>query len=73
MAFCGLKVPHETARLLAVKDGLLVGMSSGAAVAGAIRIADTMKQGTIVVVLPDRGDRYLSTTLFRSFCAKCPP
>ena len=29
--------------------------------------------GTIVVILPDRGDRYLSTTLFKSICAKCPP
>ncbi|MHC4681172.1 MAG: PLP-dependent cysteine synthase family protein [Planctomycetota bacterium] len=29
--------------------------------------------GTVVVILPDRGDRYLSTTLFRSICAKCPP
>ncbi len=63
----------ETARLLAVKEGLLVGMSSGAAVAGALHVASNMKQGTIVVILPDRGDRYLSTTLFRSFCAKCPP
>lgn len=27
----------------------------------------------IVVILPDRGDRYLSTTLFRAVCAKCPP
>ncbi|MHC4639464.1 MAG: cysteine synthase B, partial [Planctomycetota bacterium] len=32
-----------------------------------------MNSGTIVVILPDRGDRYLSTTLFRSICAKCPP
>ena len=63
----------EITRLLAVKEGLFVGMSSGAAVAGALRIAKGMKQGTIAVVLPDRGDRYLSTTLFRSICAKCPP
>ena len=63
----------EVARLLAVREGLLVGMSSGAAVAGALHIAKNMKRGTIVAVLPDRGDRYLSTTLFRSFCAKCPP
>ncbi len=62
-----------TTRLLAVKEGLFVGMSSGAAVAGALRIAKEMNSGTIVVILPDRGDRYLSTTLFRSFCAKCPP
>ena len=63
----------EMSRQLAMKEGLLVGMSSGAAVAGALRIAKDMKQGTIAVILPDRGDRYLSTTLFRSFCAKCPP
>ncbi len=63
----------ETTRLLANKEGVFVGISSGAAVAGALRIAETMKSGTIVVILPDRGDRYLSTTLFRSICAKCPP
>jgi cysteine synthase B len=63
----------ETTRALAAKEGIFVGMSSGAAVAGALRIAKDMSSGTIVVILPDRGDRYLSTTLFRSICAKCPP
>ena len=63
----------ETTRLLAAKEGIFVGMSSGAAVAGALRTAEKMTSGTIVVILPDRGDRYLSTTLFRSICAKCPP
>lgn len=63
----------ETTRLLATKEGIFVGMSSGAAVAGAIHVARQLDRGTIVVILPDRGDRYLSTTLFRSVCAKCPP
>jgi cysteine synthase B len=63
----------ETARRLAVREGLFTGMSSGAAVAGALKVAAKMKKGIIVTVLPDRGDRYLSTTLFRSICAKCPP
>ena len=63
----------ETTRLLAAAEGIFVGMSSGAAVAGALAIARQMTRGTIVVILPDRGDRYLSTTLFRSICAKCPP
>lgn len=63
----------ETARLLAVKEGLFVGMSSGAAVAGAMVVAGQMTKGNVVTILPDRGDRYLSTTLFRSICAKCPP
>ncbi len=63
----------ETARQLATVEGLFVGMSSGAAVAGAIEVARQMDSGTIVVILPDRGDRYLSTTLFRSVCGCCPP
>ncbi len=63
----------EITRLLAAREGVFVGMSSGAAVAGALHIARDMSSGTIVVILPDRGDRYLSTTLFRSICAKCPP
>jgi cysteine synthase B len=63
----------ETARMLAIREGLFTGMSSGAAVVGALQVARKMKKGTIVVILPDRGERYLSTTLFRSICAKCPP
>ena len=63
----------ETTRLLAAEEGIFVGMSSGAAVAGALKTAEKMTSGTVVVILPDRGDRYLSTTLFRSICAKCPP
>ena len=63
----------ETTRMLASKEGIFVGMSSGAAVAGALRITRQMNSGTIVALLPDRGDRYLSTMLFMSVCAKCPP
>jgi len=63
----------ETARQLAAHEGLFVGMSSGAAVAGALKIAKASDSCKIVVILPDRGDRYLSTALFRSICAKCPP
>lgn len=63
----------EMARLLAIKEGLFVGMSSGAVIAGAKRIARDMEYGIIVGILADRGDRYLSTALFRSICAKCPP
>jgi len=63
----------ETTRKLAVREGLFVGMSSGAAMYGALRMAELLKHGTIVVILPDRRDRYLSTTLFASVCGKCPP
>ena len=63
----------DTTRMLALREGLFVGMSSGAAMAGALRMAGNLGRGTIVVILPDRGDRYLSTALFTSVCAKCPP
>jgi cysteine synthase B len=63
----------ETARRLALEEGIFVGMSSGAAVAGALRVARELPRGVVVTLLPDRGDRYLSTTLFRSTCACCPP
>ena len=60
-------------RRLALEEGIFVGMSSGAAMAGAMKIAQDMDSGTIVVLFPDRGDRYLSTALFTSICAQCPP
>jgi len=63
----------DMTRKLVTEEGIFVGMSSGAAMAGAFNIARNMDSGVIVVILPDRGDRYLSTTLFRSICGKCPP
>jgi cysteine synthase B len=62
-----------TTRRLALREGIFAGMSSGAAVFGALSLAARLDRGTIVVILPDRGDRYLSTSLFTSVCAKCPP
>jgi len=58
---------------LAQREGIFVGTSSGAAAAVALRLAKMIDHGTIVVLFPDRGDRYLSTMQFRSICAKCPP
>ncbi|MFH1474197.1 MAG: cysteine synthase A [Candidatus Aenigmatarchaeota archaeon] len=55
----------ETARQLALKEGLLVGMSSGAAMFVALQKAKELGKGkTIVVILPDGGERYLTTKLF---------
>ncbi|MGB9711830.1 MAG: cysteine--tRNA ligase [Dissulfurimicrobium hydrothermale] len=54
----------EFARRLASEEGLFVGMSSGAAMAAAFSQASSMKEGVIVVIFPDGGERYLSTNLF---------
>lgn len=63
----------DTVRRLALEEGIFAGISSGAAVAAALHIGREMDRGVIVVLLPDRGDRYLSTMMFRSVCSKCPP
>jgi cysteine synthases len=54
----------EMARRLAREEGLLTGMSSGAAMYVAMEKAKEMKDGLIVVIFPDSGERYLSTELF---------
>jgi cysteine synthase len=52
-------------RELATKEGILAGISSGATLAGALRIAETAPEGSnILCMLPDTGERYLSTPLF---------
>ncbi len=58
------EIAFETARRLARQEGLFVGMSSGAAMAVALQEAEKMQKGTIVVIFPDGGERYLSTSLF---------
>ncbi len=62
---CKDEEAFEYARLLAAKEGIFVGMSSGAALAAAIETASTMESGTVVAIFPDGGERYLSTSLFK--------
>ncbi|GAG45214.1 unnamed protein product, partial [marine sediment metagenome] len=54
----------EIARQIVKKEGIFVGMSSGAAMYAAIEVAKSIKSGLIVVIFPDRGEKYLSTNLF---------
>jgi len=58
---------EETTRALALKEGILAGTSSGAAMWAAMKVSRRLGKGKkVVVIFPDRGDRYLSTGLFAS-------
>lgn len=50
---------------VAKEEGLFVGMSSGAAFSAASQIGESLREGNIVVIMPDRGEKYLSTELFK--------
>ena len=52
------------ARELATKEGIFAGISSGSAMWGAIEQAKRLEKGTVVVILPDSGSKYLTTKLF---------
>ncbi len=54
----------EMVRRLAREEGIFAGMSSGASLAGALKVVRGLQEGVVVVILPDGGDRYLSTSLF---------
>ena len=55
---------YEMARSIVVEEGIFVGMSSGAAMLAAVRVAEKLDGGLIAVIFPDRGEKYLSTNLF---------
>ena len=54
----------EMARRIVLEEGIFVGMSSGAAMIAALQIIDKIDSGLVVVIFPDRGEKYLSTNLF---------
>lgn len=71
---CSDNDAFDTVRDLALMEGLFCGISSGAAMWGAMEVARDLPRGsTVLAIFPDRGDRYLSTEVFRSICAECPP
>jgi cysteine synthase B len=55
---------EETARLLASREGIFAGISSGGAIAAALRLSRELQDAVIVTIVCDRGDRYLSTGVF---------
>jgi len=59
------EVAYEWARQIVKKEGIFVGMSSGAAMYAAAEVARRIDRGVIVVIFPDRGEKYLSTRLFK--------
>jgi len=62
----GQQEAEDTMRALASREGIFCGVSSGGCVAGALRISAEVENATIVAIICDRGDRYLSTGVFSS-------
>jgi cysteine synthase B len=58
------EVAYDMTRQIVRREGIFVGMSSGAALYAAVQVAKKIDSGAIVVVFPDRGEKYLSTKLF---------
>ncbi|MBU3161045.1 cysteine synthase family protein [Clostridium frigoris] len=54
----------DNVKLIAAREGLFVGSSSGAAIAAALKLTETIDKGNIVIILPDRGDRYFSKNIY---------
>ena len=60
----GQQEAEDTMRRLAREEGIFCGVSSGGSVAGALRLAESVENATIVAIICDRGDRYLSSGVF---------
>ena len=67
-------IGQAAARALAQKEGLFVGISSGATFAAALKVAEKAPEGSVILaVLPDTGERYLSTVLFEGVAEGSDP
>jgi cysteine synthase B len=64
VAYVGQADAEEMTRRLAREEGIFAGISSGGAVAVALRVAETLRDAVVVTIICDRGDRYLSTGVF---------
>ena len=62
--YVGTEESYDMVYVLGQTEGVLVGQSSGAALLAAVRVAQRIREGTIVIIFPDFGDRYLSTNLW---------
>ena len=62
----GQLLAEQTTRELAAREGIFCGISSGGAVAAALKLSDELENAVIVSIICDRGDRYLSTDVFKS-------
>ena len=62
----GQERAEQVMKDLATKEGIFCGVSSGGAVAAALELSETVNNATIVAIICDRGDRYLSTGVFSS-------
>src|SRR5439155_21836184 len=71
--YCQTEPAYDLARAIAPSEGLLVGHSSGAALCAVRKLAATVKEGVVVTVFPDSGDRYLSTGLYGGPHPTLPP
>ena len=58
------KEAYDMVKLIALKEGLIVGSSSGAAISATLKVADKIEKGNIITILPDRGDRYFSKNIY---------
>ena len=58
------KEAYDMVKVIALKEGLIVGSSSGAALAVALKLAEKIDKGNIITIFPDRGDRYFSKNIY---------